>query len=168
MATDTNLQFIREKIGQLRHAVMYETGDGLIKLRNDVVTAVKVDEEGQLWFVTNAPAQLVRECEQSFPARLRFYRKGLDFSVEVSGKASIINHDYSFERHRSPKDNSSQFLKKILVKLSMMNIEYIEPHNRKPKNKMELWIENGYNWFLRTIAVHHDTGSVFKKLRQTN
>ena len=58
--------------------------------------------------------------------------------------------------------------KKVLVKLEMKNIEYTEPHAKKPKGKIEIMVENWYSWFLRTIAVQHDASSVLKKLRQTN
>jgi general stress protein 26 len=162
MVKDPNLQFIREKIDMLRSAVMYVASAGPVKLGNDIITAVKVDEEGQLWFVTNRPSQLVDECEQNFPARLNFYRKGVDYHMEISGKATIVNKDYSFN------DNSSHHAKKLLVKLSMQQIEYTEPHARKPKTRLEQLLEEGYNWFLRTVSVEHYTGSVLKKLRETN
>ena len=83
MVNDSNLQFIREKVGALQNAVMYVSCNGLVKLGNDIVTAVKVDEDGILWFVTNRPAHMVSQCEQSFPARLRFYRKGVDYLLRT-------------------------------------------------------------------------------------
>lgn len=166
MVNDANLQFIREKVCVLRNAVMYVSSDGLVKLGNDIVTAIKVDEEGQLWFVTNRPAQIVSECEQCFPARLRFYRKGVGFYMEISGRASIVSSDYSF--NDMPSAGKKRNEKKVLVKLEMRNIEYTEPHAKKPKGKIETMVENWYGWFLRTIAVQHNSSSVLKKLRQTN
>ncbi len=166
MVNDTNLQFIREKIIQLRRAVMYDASDGLVKLGNDVVTAIRVDDEGHLWFVTNNPSYRVEECEQSFPARLRFYRKGVHFTLEISGKATIVNMNYTHDLTASDVNNALES-NKVLVKLAMMNIEYTEPHAKKPKSRMEVMVENWYTWFLRTVSVHHDTGSVLKKLRQT-
>lgn len=162
MASDSNLQFIREKIGQLRNAVMYVSSSGLVKLGNDVVTALNVDEEGQLWFLTNRPGQHLEECEQSFPARLLFYRKGIQYFMEISGRATIVNNDYSGDSGKNGK------FKKVLVKLEMVNVEYREPHAKRPKNRIELLLENWYVWFLRAVSVHHDTGSVLKKLRQIN
>ena len=166
MVNDTNLQFIREKIIQLRSAVMYDASKGLVRLGNDIVNAIRVDDDGHLWFVTNNPAQRVEECEQSFPARLCFYRKGIHFTLEISGKATIINDNYSFD-YTAYDPGKSNNRNRVLVKLAMMNIEYTEPHAKRPKNKVEVILENWYDWFLRTVAVHHDTGSVLKKLRQT-
>jgi hypothetical protein len=166
MVNDANLQFIREKICVLQNAVMYNSSDGLVKLGNDIITATKVDEEGLLWFVTNRPAQVISQCEQSFPARLRFYRKGIGFYLEISGKATIVSSDYSFS-DMGP-GNKKGNAKKVLIKLEMKNIEYTEPHAKRPKGKIEIIVENWYSWFLRTISVQHDSSSVLKKLRQTN
>lgn len=165
MVNDANLQFIREKVCQLRNAVMYVGSEGLVKLGNDIVTALRVDEEGQLWFLTNhPPSYSAEECEQDFPARLLFYKKGVDYFVEVSGKATIVNINY--------KDSAGKFNvqknNKILVKMAMMNIEYTEPHTRKPRSKFEMVLENWYNWFLRTVSFSHEQDSVLKRLRQTN
>ncbi len=166
MANDMNLRFISEKIHQLRNAVMYVSSNNPLKPGNDIVTAVKVDEEGQLWLLMNRPV-FVKECEQTFPARLRFHRKGVPFFIEISGKATIVNNNY-FNYADSGKKARSQYPPKMLVKLSMVNIEYTEPHTKRPKTKMEIVMENWYTWFLRNVSIPHDSGSVLKKLRQTN
>lgn len=154
-----NLQFIREKISHVRTAVMYSMSNSLIRLPNGIVSAVKVDEEGQLWFVCRGT--IMKEYEQSFPVRLCFYRKGVDYSVEVSGKAVIVNNNYS----KNPDADE----KNLLIRMNMMNIEYREPNTRKPKNKFEVFLENGYKWFLRTAAINRSgSESVLAKLHQTN
>jgi hypothetical protein len=159
MTRDLNLGFIREKVNQLRTAVMYCMSDSTNRLPNDIVTAIKVDDQGQLWFICNGPHPAVKEYEQSFPARLSFFRKGYDFFVEVSGKATVINGNYTGEKEGQ---------RTLLVKLSMLNIEYNEPHARKPKNKIEIMLESGYNWLLRTAATNRGPESVLAKLHQTN
>ena len=47
-----------KKLSQLRSAVMYVSSSNLIKLGNDVITAVRIDDEGQLWLVTNNPPHI--------------------------------------------------------------------------------------------------------------
>lgn len=161
MATDMNLQFIREKIGEIRTAVMYSMSNSLTRLPNDLATAVKVDEEGNLWFVCRGPLPVMKEYEQTFPARLCFYRKGVEYNVEVSGKATIVNNQYS----KNPNADE----KSLLIKMNMMNIEYREPNAKKAKTKLEMMMENGYKWFLRTAAINRSgSESVLAKLHQTN
>jgi hypothetical protein len=167
MAADLNLQFIRGKINQLRTAVMYSMSNSVLRLPNGIVSAIKVDDEGNLWFISRGPLPQLQEYEQSFPARLCFYRKGYDFHVEVSGKATIVNNQYVVTSDKeSPLERGDQ--KVLLVKMSMLNIEYGEPHTRRPKNKVEAWLEHGYKWFLRTAAVQRNSVSVLAKLHQTN
>jgi hypothetical protein len=48
-----------------------------------------MDENGGIWFFLNSDAYL-QSIVEDFPARLSFYRKGVPFSVNIFGKASII------------------------------------------------------------------------------
>ena len=163
-ANDSNLQFIREKIYQLRSAIMYSMSNELVKIPNSIVTAVKVDEEGQLWFVSKSHLQNLAQCEQSFPVRLHFFRKGTNFFVVVSGKAFIVNNaDTTLNEHGFVNGNKE---KPVLIKMSMSDIEYTEPEARREKNKLEIFLENSYKWLLHTIAFHRHSKSVFQKLQQ--
>ena len=159
MQNDSNLLFIREKIYKLRTAVMYASSNAVVKLTNDIVTALEVDEQGQLWYVANRPLQKVEHCEQTFPARLFFYKKGVDYFMEVSGSATIVNKDYWKQAYDD---------KKVLIKMNMVNIEYTEPHTRKAKNKIEILADNCYNWFINTFTIPQFSNTAFKKLWRIN
>jgi hypothetical protein len=143
MSRDTNLQFIREKINQMRSAIMYSSIDDVIRLPNNIVSAVKVDEEGQLWFVCDRPVYLPEQYSSSFPARLHFYRKGKFFHIEVSGPARIVNnvqHDSILSENR------------LLIKMEMRNIIYTETPARQ-KNGIELWLNKTSRWILDHCGV---------------
>ena len=157
MTNDINLQFIREKIYTVRSAIMYSMSNELIKLPNCIVTAVKVDNEGQLWFTCKPPGYEVDQCASSFPARLHFYRKGTFFHIEVSGKATIMNDVYT--------DNQKE--KSLLVKMTMNSVEYTEPQEKK-RSRIDAIMEQGYRWLLRNIASPHDRRPVLSKLQSMN
>lgn len=156
MVTDSNFRFISEKIAQLRTAVMYSMSNNLVKLPNDIVNYVNIDGDGQLWFLSHLPPQLLSECEKTFPARLHFFRKGYDYFVEVSGKATIVSDIYS---NVEARDKNA-----VLIKMSMTNIEYREPHAKREKNKMQVLVEKSYRWMLRNIGFSHSGESVLSKL----
>jgi hypothetical protein len=146
MLSDGNLQFIRQKIYQLRSAIMYSMSNELVKIPNNIVTAIRVDDEGNLWFLSKRPAQFVSECEQNFPARLHFYRNvndGSDINTSIAG-----------------------FEKPVLIKMTMKNIEYVEPAERKRKSRVEMMIENGYKWLARTIAFPRHSKPLLAKLHR--
>jgi hypothetical protein len=157
MSTDYNLQFIKEKIYAVRSAIMYSMSNELIKIPNCLITAVNIDNEGRLWFICKPPAYQIEQCDKSFPARLHFYRKGTLFHIEVSGKATIMNHVYT--------DNSKE--KNLLIRMTMNTVEYTEPVEKK-KTKVESILEEGYKWLLRTIAVPHDRKPILSKLQSMN
>jgi hypothetical protein len=163
MATiDNNLQFIREKIYEIKSAVMYSMSNELVRIPNSIVTVLKVDDEAQIWFLCTPPTFRIEECECVFPARLHFYRKGKFFHIEVSGRAVIMNKEYN-----SP-DSDEQKGKPVLIKMSMRDIEYTVVNEKRPKNRVELMLENGYKWLLRTIALPRHEKSVLSRLHQSH
>ena len=165
MTTDPNLQFIKERITLLRSAVMYSMSNSLVRLPNDVVSLVKMDEEGQLWFLAHFPSHSLAECEREFPVRLHFFRKGYDFFVEVSGKATIEND--LLESDALPMGDTT-VRRAVLVKMAMTNVEYREPHAIKEKTRLQLLVEKSYQWMLRNVGFPHTEGSVFSKIHQTH
>lgn len=165
MTTDNNLQFIREKIYEIRHAVMYSMSNGLVKIPNNIVSVIKVDNDGHLWFLCTPPSQKIEECECVFPARLQFYRKGKPFRMEISGKATVMNNEYQYASTTSGQAKNE---KPLLVKMTMTNIEYTSTSERKEKGKIELILENSYKWLLKNVAIPRQEKSVFSKLHQTH
>ena len=148
MSKDTNLQFIKEKINEVRSAIMYSSSDEVIRLPNNIVSAVKIDEEGQLWFVCDRPSYLPEQYPASFPARLHFYRKGKFFHIEVSGPARIVNN---VQRDNSVSEN------RMLIKMEMKNVIYTETPDRQ-KNTIGQWLQKTFGW----LPVH---GGVSKRSR---
>ncbi len=127
--TDTNLQFIREKIYSVRTALMYSLSEEQIRLPNSLVQAEKVDDSGDLWFECQRPPVFPGHYSEAFPARLVFYKKGSSFNLEVSGKAYVDNHEdnygplrirmhitnasYTLSRGRTRKSGLSDMFRRI-------------------------------------------------------
>lgn len=143
---DSNLHFISQKIGELQTAIMYSMSDSCIKMPNDIVTAVKVDQEGQLWFLSHLPSQPLKECEQSFPARLKFFRKELNFFVEVSGKATIVSMIQSEGNIDNYTADMSGNKIAVLIKMTMTNVEYTGPEAQRAKPKWQELAQRIYSW----------------------
>ncbi len=165
MRTDPNFQFISEKIALLRTAVMYSMSNSLVRLPNDIVNFVKIDEDGQLWFLAHFPSQSLVECERVFPARLHFFRKGYDYFIEVSGKATI--EDITVVEGCNQVDGVG-VKRTVLIKMTMPNVEYREPHARRDKSKLQVMVERSYKWMLRNVGFPHTEPSVFGKIHQSN
>lgn len=162
MYPDTNLQFIKDKIYQVRTAIMYSMSNELVRIPNSLVEAVDIDEQGQLWFTCKPPVHPIEACEQTFPVRLHFYKKGSAYHMEVSGRATVINNEYTTYFAADAEGR-----KPLLLKMTMQQVEYTEPQEKR-KTKMEAWLEHGYKWFLRTAAVSHSNKPNFAGLQTAN
>ena len=91
MENDYKLLFIKNKLQQIKSAVMYSATGNIARLPNDIVEFESVDDDGLLWFSANVPRNWVKAYELHFPAKLLFYRKGVDYYVEITGTAVVVN-----------------------------------------------------------------------------
>jgi hypothetical protein len=156
MMHDTNLQFIRERISELKSAIMYNNSQDVLRVPNNIAEAVEVDKEGVLWFTIKRPAGFMQQCDQVFPARLHFYRKGFFYHIEVSGKATVVNYMYS--------DHKEDI---VLLRMDMNEVEYTEPQGVRERSSIEKYAKQAYSWFMRTFSLEHREQSVFPKVQHS-
>jgi hypothetical protein len=82
---------MRERISDIGSALFFSDTNSVLRLPATIVTALEVDELGQIWFFLNRPTQSLQEFDREFPARLDFYRKGKLYFMQVEGRAFIVN-----------------------------------------------------------------------------
>jgi len=88
---NSDLPFLREKIQELKNALFFSENNSVLRMPTTIVSILKVDELGQLWFFTPRPSQALHEFGREFPVRLEFFRKGKGFFLHVTGKAYIVD-----------------------------------------------------------------------------
>src|SRR6476659_11243868 len=88
---DTVQVFLREKIKNLGSAIFFNQSDAVLKLPTSIVRIINVDEYGYIWFFIQKPPQQLSEFEKEFPVKLDFFRKGLDYSLQVIGNGYIVS-----------------------------------------------------------------------------
>lgn len=155
MRRNHNLETIREKIHELKTAIMYDTCHDDIVLPNAIVTALQVDNEGQLWFACQNFSPQLLPADKVFMPCLHFYRKNIPFYLKVSGKTALVNIIKSDEAASKVLEQQMNIL---LFKMKMDTLEYTEITGRRSGNRIGQFIEAGYNWMLRHIvaqAPHH-------------
>ena len=124
MENDYKLMFIKNKLQQIKSAVMYSTNSNTTRLPNDIVEFESVDDDGLLWFSAHIPRSWVKAYELHFPAKLIFYRKGVDYYVEITGTAVVVNKQDAI--HGSINNGG-----KLLLKMVPYYIEYTETGKRE-------------------------------------
>ncbi len=91
MNTINNIGFITSRINQLQTAAFHSHSKNVLQLNPTIISTLKVDENGYIWFLLNKPVQKVTEFEKQFPVALNYYRKGEPFFLNVFGIARIVN-----------------------------------------------------------------------------
>ena len=148
MFPDNNLDFIRTRIYDIKTALMYNLSDKLIKTPTSLISVLKVDDKGQIWFVMNRPPQQMEKSEQRFPARLQFYRKGKPYYMSISGQAAMVEEiaalNHLFNGPRTVRKVAANNL--VVVKFKMNSVEYHEQESaKKPKNAVSKMLQYLYN-----------------------
>ena len=123
-----NLEFLKEKIQELRSALFFNTSNAVLKLPTCVVQTFKVDAAGQVWFFVNRPEQYLHEFDREFPARLNFFKKGKKFYLQMSGKAFIITDPEELNDVINVADDVRQKAMNhmVLIKFKMIHAEYYD------------------------------------------
>src|ERR1700676_2576895 len=85
------LPFIEEKIKDLGNALFFSLSEAVLKIPVCVITVLKTDEFGQLWFSIPKPTQSVYAFDKTFQAKLDFFRKDRDYYLKIHGTAFLVN-----------------------------------------------------------------------------
>jgi len=141
---DTQQIFLREKIQNLGSAIFFNQSDAVLKLPTSIVRIIHVDDYGYAWFFVQRPQQLLTEFEKEFPVKLDFFRKGLDYSLQVIGNGYIVSDPEDIFVVTTNVDEVKQFNpeKMVLIKVKITRADYFENiSGHKP------------TWFQNTISM---------------
>jgi hypothetical protein len=116
-----NLPLIREKIDLIRSALFSNGGSGELKYNRCIISAIKVDEGGSIWFLINRNGWRGFSGDLCFPASLSFYRKGISHSLFISGNAEVISNENIIRHALTAADDERRLdiEELLLVKLSI-------------------------------------------------
>lgn len=125
---------------------MYIMSNNVSRLPNDIVEFLEVGENGQLWFTVHRPGKNAENYEQCFPARLFFYRKGIEFFVEINGTVTIVrDKDILMEK----KDHLGEDC--LLLKMTPTVAEYTETGKKKLFPEITRFLSQCFNSFRNLI-----------------
>jgi hypothetical protein len=139
MINDNYVDFLRDRINEIRSAIFFNLSNSPFKLPTAIISVLKTDQQGQIWFFLPAPEMHLEEEDFIFPARLDFYRKGKSFYLTVNGTA---NATFDLENtglcDELPGLESEIACKRfLLIKLKIACVEYSEK-----VTKVKNWLDN--------------------------
>jgi len=126
MLPQSDLHFLQEKIQDLKNALFFPQNTSLLRITTAIVSVLKVDELGQMWFFVAHPQQAITEFDREFPVRLEFFRKGRDFFLHVLGKAFIVTDSEEIDGlvHDDIRELAGNHL--VLIRVQMSKADYFE------------------------------------------
>lgn len=128
---DSNLAFLQEKIKDIKIALFKSEMNSELRLPNNIIETLKVEEDGYIWFFTSCSGDYAKSIDKSFYAYLDYYKKGTDCRIQLSGKATIVDdEDGNFLTISNYSKSTAGRL--VLVKMKIMQAEYFE--NRQSLN----------------------------------
>jgi hypothetical protein len=126
MLQHSDLCFLQEKIQDLRSALFFSQNSSLLKISTTIVTILKADEFGQVWFFVPRPVQALQEFDREFPAKLEFFRKGRRFFLHITGRAFIVTDPEEINGlfYDDIKEKAADHL--VLIRVKMLKADYFE------------------------------------------
>jgi hypothetical protein len=91
MTNSIDIDFLKERITSIQTALFFSQDIGVMKIPNSVVHILKVDDDGQMWFFIHRPRQYLFAFNETFHARLDFYKKGAKCFLLAAGNVSMID-----------------------------------------------------------------------------
>jgi general stress protein 26 len=155
---DCPLPFIQQKINELQTALFSAISNTVLKIPSHVITATETDAEGRIWFAVPKPLQSVEEFDKEFPAKLDFFRKGMEFYLKVEGKASIMSSSDELKNavHIIEKLKEKLNFKQILIiQVQIQKADYFEANPSSNPGSIRNGMAQFYNWFFQPVKEGH-------------
>lgn len=127
-STNQQLNFLQEKILEIGSAIFFNLSDSVLKLPTSLVSTLKVDEFGFVWFFIQKPKQNVQEFDNEFPVRLDFFKKGKSYFLQVMGKGWVVTDPEEVNALVSLPNEAKNLAMNdmVLVKVKISKAEYYE------------------------------------------
>ncbi|MCW3093752.1 MAG: hypothetical protein JWP81_4821, partial [Ferruginibacter sp.] len=100
-----------------------EPGEEL-RIPNNLVSTIKTDEAGNIWFFTACDGAFAKNISEHFHAYLDYYQKGQDCRLRLSGKACIVQDETEIDGDEIAVEPATMNI--ALVKFKILYAEYFE------------------------------------------
>lgn len=120
---DTHLNFLRNKIKEIRIARFTSEINSELSLPNNVIETIQTDGEGNIYFFTSCNGNYAGQINLPFYAYLDYHKKNTDNRLRISGKAVIVKEDTEVASSEIA-GHGIHSRSIVLVKMKIMQAEY--------------------------------------------
>ena len=86
-----DISFVQLKLANIGTALFYCGAGSQLPFSTYIITALKADKDGHIWFFINRGQQEQDTFIPPFEAQLEFYRKGYPFFMKIEGRATVAD-----------------------------------------------------------------------------
>jgi len=128
-----DISFVQLKLANIGTALFYCSDGCQLPFTTYIITALKVDQDGFVWFFINKGNQEQPADVRPFAAQLEFFKKGYPFFMKIEGQASIENvkekMDDLMGKGIQLRDEAMAGI--LLVKVKIEKVDYKELKQQK-------------------------------------
>ena len=142
-----NLLFLENKIQEIKTAMFRAEIYNELKLPVNIITTLKTDGDGNIWFFTSCNEAYAQHIDKNFFAYLEYHQKDKGYRLRINGLGSIVEGDSEVvepDTGTGEKINHSI----ILIKFKILHAEYAEN-----KSTEKISITNKVKTFLSDIFI---------------
>lgn len=147
---DKNLQFISEKILETNVALFHCHTDTVLKMPSTVISTYKIDDNGCVMFFMPRPKQQITQFDKEFAVGLNYYKKGQTYSLNLFGKARIINDIEELLAEDLSKNEVEKAMNSdVLIKVKILKADYFDLDVDRKNNllyKIKNFINGLFDW----------------------
>jgi len=149
MTPNQQLQFLQQKIKEINSAIFFNLSDSVLKFPTTLVSTLKVDDYGYVWFFVKKPKQNINEFEKEFPVRLDYFKKGTEYFLQIMGKAKVIIDPEEVNNFISDAEElkGQDVEDSVLVKVKMMKADFQQTQTRNPNSWWANAVYYFFTWF---------------------
>jgi general stress protein 26 len=149
MTPNQQLQFLQGKIKEINSAIFFNLSDAVLKFPTTLVSTLKVDDYGYVWFFVKKPKQNITEFETEFPVRLDYFKKGTEYFLQIMGKAKVITDPEEVNNFIfTTKELEGQEVEDcVLVKVKMMKADFQQTQSRTANSWWANAVFYFFTWF---------------------
>ena len=142
LTKDANLLFLENKIQEIKTAVFKAEIYNELKLPVNIITTLKTDGDGNIWFFTSCNGAYAKHIDKNFFAYLQYHQKDNGCRLRINGLGSIVEGESQInesEKGSATKINHSI----ILIKFKILHAEYAENKSTEKismTNKMKTFL----------------------------
>lgn len=143
-----DLSLLQLKIANIGTALFFCGDNNFLPFSAYIVTALRTDDDGCIWFLINRSWDKPVTYDSLFPVGLEFYRKGYPFTLKIDGDASLIKNKAVMQElmGKSIRLNDEAFSGVLLVKVKIKHADYKELVTHKPFRPLQHSLSLLKNW----------------------